>query len=693
MADVATLVYDIDSSGAVGAAKALGQMERAAAAAATMSAKVDKQFRAANGQFISQAKAVEQNRGEIERLAAAYNPVLAGQLRFAQAQKDVADAVRLGVITSSQQVDILRDLEVRYTTTANAADGLAVAGKRVGSGFGNVGHQIQNAGYQIGDFAVQVASGQSAVVALAQQLPQLLGGFGAIGAVAGAGVAIAAAIYRFYDAAQEAEKGVDELSESFDSLVSVADRYTAAIRNSVTPMDELIERFGRGADEARRLYEIQAELTRLEFADSLKSTAGADVILLDAYDGILRQVVANQERVTALSANQSLNQQEIGRLLTFNNRAMEELANEFGVTSDIAWDLLDSIKAIGQSESIEESAQAAIKFAEELLAAQEQGATIPPELVRIANEASAAATAVLAIAGAAEQAAASVMAINFPGTVGDDERGSQRGNRGNNFGNADRDPFQHDRDLARLRRQREEIEDAMRGDSRSGRGGGSDPAAAEAGRVQKEMEARFEALNKSFQTDQELKSQQYALDQETLQFALDNRLLTEEAYQQRRLDLNKKYETEMQNLRLAEYASAFDAAGGLYAQLAALNGDSNEKILRNQRKFAAASALISAYQGAAAALADPNISWLGRIMAYGSVLTAGLGAVNAIKGGGSGGGSSRGSTPVAPSSKQEPVKNTLVRIEGDEIFGNLAESILQQIYRQSENGRVIIARG
>lgn len=49
---------------------------------------------------------------------------------------------------------------------------------------------VQNAAFQVGDFAVQVGGGVDASRALAQQLPQLLGGFGVLGAVLGAAAAI-----------------------------------------------------------------------------------------------------------------------------------------------------------------------------------------------------------------------------------------------------------------------------------------------------------------------------------------------------------------------------------------------------------------------------------------------------------------------------------------------------------------------
>lgn len=53
---------------------------------------------------------------------------------------------------------------------------------------------LQQVGYQVGDFAVQVQSGTNAMVALGQQGSQLLGILGPMGAVAGAALAIATAI-------------------------------------------------------------------------------------------------------------------------------------------------------------------------------------------------------------------------------------------------------------------------------------------------------------------------------------------------------------------------------------------------------------------------------------------------------------------------------------------------------------------
>lgn len=68
----------------------------------------------------------------------------------------------------------------------NLAQALAKSGK----GMRRMEILAQQAGYQVGDFAVQVQSGTNVAVAFGQQASQLLGFFGPYGAIAGAGIAI-----------------------------------------------------------------------------------------------------------------------------------------------------------------------------------------------------------------------------------------------------------------------------------------------------------------------------------------------------------------------------------------------------------------------------------------------------------------------------------------------------------------------
>jgi hypothetical protein len=95
------------------------------------------------------------------------------------------------------EIDIRADTD-GVVTAERGFDRVSKSAKRMGAAVRNVdtrsasmGRGIQNAAFQVGDFAVQVGAGTSASRALAMQLPQLLGGFGVLGAVMGATAAIA----------------------------------------------------------------------------------------------------------------------------------------------------------------------------------------------------------------------------------------------------------------------------------------------------------------------------------------------------------------------------------------------------------------------------------------------------------------------------------------------------------------------
>lgn len=105
----------------------------------------------------------------------------------------------------------------------------------------------QQAGYQIGDFAVQVQSGTSGLVALSQQGSQMLGFLGPLGALAGAGLAIYTAILR---ANQEVSnmtfnfqaffKAVGSRLDSIAPLIKAISNAADAVGNTLTKATESV---------------------------------------------------------------------------------------------------------------------------------------------------------------------------------------------------------------------------------------------------------------------------------------------------------------------------------------------------------------------------------------------------------------------------------------------------------------------
>ena len=114
---------------------------------------------------------------------------------------------------------------------------------------------LQQAGYQVGDFAVQVANGTSGIQAFGQQGSQLLGIFGPIGAVLGAGVAIFSA---FAVAAERAGKANSAAAQSFMDINSVS---LDSIRGAARDLAGIQERYNTALEDSGTASSSSARLT------------------------------------------------------------------------------------------------------------------------------------------------------------------------------------------------------------------------------------------------------------------------------------------------------------------------------------------------------------------------------------------------------------------------------------------------
>ncbi len=160
------------------------------------------------------------------------------------------------------------DRRVRRTNEA-VTDGLARQGRilRESAGsYGALGAAVQNTAFQVGDFATQVAAGTDASRALAQQLPQLLGGFGVAGAVLGAVAAIAAPLAaNFLFATQEIQKidaiSLDQVRSRLSELKTLQEQYNEVLALSATTSEENTRRQLSAIDQE---YQAKLALFRLE---------------------------------------------------------------------------------------------------------------------------------------------------------------------------------------------------------------------------------------------------------------------------------------------------------------------------------------------------------------------------------------------------------------------------------------------
>jgi Ca2+-binding EF-hand superfamily protein len=218
-------------------AKTTGDMQAVAAAAQNLRTAQD------------QLKGAQAASAEIaQRLRDEYVPLEAVQRRYAAELARVEDAVRAGIITEQEAIAVRQRLKSSHEQAEKAANANA-------TGTSKYGAAAQNAGYQVGDFATQVASGQSALVAAAQQLPQLLGSFGMVGAIAGAGVALAAVAIKMAgvtSAAEKAEASTKRYEAALDAL-------GPTLKEEQDRLDELIAKYNQATEARKKFWELDTK--------------------------------------------------------------------------------------------------------------------------------------------------------------------------------------------------------------------------------------------------------------------------------------------------------------------------------------------------------------------------------------------------------------------------------------------------
>ncbi len=193
---------------------------------------------------------------QLEAAAGRAEAALAGVKQEAVATESAID--RLGR-------EAARDLAPMADTArrvAGSADEMARATDRVGQASRSSAPMVQNAAFQIGDMAVQIAGGVSPMRAMAQQLPQLLGGFGLIGAVLGGAVAVVAAVApAFFDMATAAEEAATATEALGGALADLEDNYNAAVSLN----REYVAAVKSGNEQLIQAIELEAQARQAQF--------------------------------------------------------------------------------------------------------------------------------------------------------------------------------------------------------------------------------------------------------------------------------------------------------------------------------------------------------------------------------------------------------------------------------------------
>ncbi|AZB65328.1 hypothetical protein EBL87_16325 [Cereibacter sphaeroides] len=307
-------------------------------------------------------------------LRAQVDPLYAASKRYEQALETLNAAQAAGVIGDQERARTLKLLDAQMISADRATTAAT-------QGIGRFTPAITNASFQVQDFAVQVASGQSAMIAFTQQAPQLLGAFGFSGKLAliGAGLgtilAIGAALVPVF---QRMAAGTAGLKEKIDDLTKSVDGYKSASARAHKSAMELTAEFGANATSAREAYAALQSLAQLTAVQDLrKAMEGIGDAIPSSFGRLISQLDAT------------------GRV---GAQAAANLRTQFGLTAEEGKRLAEAIHAVGASSGPEEAAKRAADLHRTMVDVFGAVEAIPPEfqtLARLAAEGNVAALQLL----------------------------------------------------------------------------------------------------------------------------------------------------------------------------------------------------------------------------------------------------------------------------------------------------------
>lgn len=670
------------------------------------------------------------------------------------------DIAALGYeIDSSQARSAAKDLDLmaaraqlaervalRLSSAANGSIGgigaMGAAASDAGAGANSMASNLTNVSFQVQDFAVQVASGQEAITAFAQQFPQLTSslGFGGKAGLYGAVIGTAAAVgVALYQALTDTTAASKQFKEQMDALEESVSSFRSAAELAASPLDKLYEKFGTASPVLQQALVDLANIEKIKAYDAINATAQSMAAMV-GYVG--------QWNAAANEANQYFlgftTNSEAARIAAFNfHQEMLQLSTASDPLQKLqaAINLRDQLDAATGGYKNMNAEQRAMREGLSNMIVQLQTMTggaiqVGKEAVRINTEfrtmddlinsatsaASSLSGAVAGIAGAAQRAGNSI--ATMAQRLWDAAQAKATFNGVDAGGLAAQYAMYGQGRVTGERLGRES--GALYGGNSvldsGGRGGSGGGGAAQ------KAENELERLQIALQKDSQFQIEKYERDYEVLKNSLEKGLLTKTQYKELEAALNqsywgsefekqqlqremeqqaledaleKKYITQEQyNQRIMELQNQereitlghYDALFGNMATIAKAGGD---KATAAVKAFSIAQGLINSYLAYTQVLADPSLigrPFLRTALAA-STLAAGLAQVANMGGGGGGAGRAGGTTSATSATASEPNRVTRVELVGDDWLVKLAESMMTQIYDASRDGRVIVARG
>lgn len=206
---------------------------------------------------------------------------------------------------------------------------------------------LQQTGYQLGDFAVQLQGGTSFMQAFGQQGSQLLQIFGPFGALAGAAVAIVGALGTAFMKSRDMAGDFSDEIEGLNTLITTANGITGTAEERY---DRLEKKYGAVTETVKKLANAEAALIKIRLQQAMIKTRDSVVSLASSFSGVNREIKSTAEGVIGFNSQS----------FSLATRIVS-LGKEFGITSDGVKKLSTAFE---EFKEIDNAAEATRKAAE-----------------------------------------------------------------------------------------------------------------------------------------------------------------------------------------------------------------------------------------------------------------------------------------------------------------------------------------
>ena len=216
-------------------------------------------------------------------------------------------------------------------------------------GVRNYGMIAQQAGFQVGDMAVQVAGGTSALQAFGQQGSQLLGVFGPVGAVLGAAVAIfsavGVAVMRSRGEAESFTDVMENVSQNISNLEGLDDVILTNLQKPISESHAALNEYLKGIQKIQ-FQEVIVDVRKgigmmtKDFSDAAERLETFTTKTRENVDRLLAKPRAERTDDDVKMINRLINRIEIA---TVKQEAFNNIVNQFSMATQA-----DSVEDLAQ---------------------------------------------------------------------------------------------------------------------------------------------------------------------------------------------------------------------------------------------------------------------------------------------------------------------------------------------------------